>query len=136
MTVVPLTTAVMSSVADSKSGIASGINNSVTRISGTFINALLGAFAIVLFSNYVSADQSLSSLDAIEMTVVLEQASQLGEATAPVSISSSNVEKVNTAYDLSFVKTYQWVGRLSATLAWLSALIAMIMVEPKKLSKD
>ena len=42
ITVVPLTTAVMSCVDDSKSGIASGINNSVTRISGTFMNAILG----------------------------------------------------------------------------------------------
>lgn len=132
ITVVPLTTAVMACVDDSKSGIASGINNSVTRISGTFINAVLGAFAIFLFAKYVEADLGQIAISTDVKEIIMNETAQLGEAIAPKPLASSLKEKVNDIYDMSFIQTYQWVGRLSAALAWLSALIAVFMVEGRK----
>ncbi|MEO9482912.1 MAG: MFS transporter [Ekhidna sp.] len=132
ITVVPLTTAVMACVDDSKSGIASGINNSVTRISGTFMNAILGAVAILVFGNYVlESMETFTVSDSIKNQVMLE-ASKLGEATASLEYDPKLQSTINTIFDHSFISVYKMVCWISAALALLSAAIAFFMVEEKK----
>lgn len=132
ITVVPLTTAVMTSVDNSKSGIASGINNSVTRISGTFMNAILGAVTVLLFTNYSMLEiDSLAISEAMKIELV-EEATKLGEARAPKELIETLQQEVNLIFKKGFVSTYQWVAVLSALLAFLSAGIAFFMVEKKK----
>ena len=132
ITVVPLTTAVMSCVDESKSGIASGINNSVTRISGTFINAILGAVAIYMFTEYVSGEIALLDFSGTIKNEILYEAANLGEAKSPMSVDITSQQKVNSIYKMGFISTYRWVGMLSAALAFLSAGIAVFMVKDTK----
>ena len=134
ITVVPLTTAVMNCVESSKSGIASGINNSVTRISGTFINAILGAVAILLFTNYSMGAIGTLGLSEDMVAVLMSEAGRLGEARAPQDMGSDMQTKINAIFRDGFVATYRWVGTMSAALAFLSAVIAFTMVEEKKAS--
>ncbi len=131
ITVVPLTTAVMTCVDESKSGIASGINNSVTRIAGTFINAILGAAAIYFFMDYVMLEVNALPISEDMNNQILQEAIRLGEASAPVSLAPELQSSINKIYDNSFINTYRLVGMLSALLAFLSAIIAFFMVEKK-----
>lgn len=132
ITVVPLTTAVMSCVDDSKSGIASGINNSVTRISGTFMNAVLGAVAILIFGNYIQEALQTLSVSEDVVSMVMEEANKLGEAKASQTLTTDLQTAINNIYDLSFVGVYRMVCWISAALAFLSSAIALFMVESKK----
>ena len=58
ITVAPLTTAVMSSVASHLSGTASGINNAVSRTAGVLAIAVVGALSLVLFAHSLDARAS------------------------------------------------------------------------------
>lgn len=132
ITVVPLTTAVMACVDDSKSGIASGINNSVTRISGTFINAILGAVVILIFGSFVQDSLQGIQVSSSITNEVMNEAAKLGEAVASKDYSEELQASVNRIFDLSFINVYQIVCWISAGLAFLSAAIAFFMVEGKK----
>lgn len=136
ITVVPLTTAVMNCVDQSKSGIASGINNSVTRISGTFINAILGAVAIFMFTDFVVAEIEMVDTTMAVREEIIIQASNLGEAQASETYEPTLQEEVNNIYRRGFIATYRWVGLLSAGLAFLSAAIAFVMVKETKKSHE
>ncbi|MEP1034092.1 MFS transporter [Ekhidna sp.] len=132
ITVVPLTTAVMACVDDSKSGIASGINNSVTRISGTFMNAILGAIVILIFSNHVLESMESLAVSKPQLTEVMQEASKLGEAVASTDYNPGLQDSINAVFDNSFIAVYKMVCWVSAILAFLSAGIAYFMVEGKK----
>lgn len=132
ITVVPLTTAVMACVGDSKSGIASGINNSVTRISGTFMNAILGAVVILVFGNYVLEGLETLPLSQEIKSQVMSEASKLGEAVASPHYDPTLQRSINLIFDQSFIGVFQVVCWVSAGLAFLSAGIAFFMIEGKK----
>lgn len=131
ITVVPLTTEVMSCVSADRSGIASGINNSVTRISGTFMNAIAGALAIVVFANFIASGIP----DAIRpenRSLILEEALKLGDATPPDILSEENSRLIASLYREGFLDTYKLIGRICAALALLSSLIAFLMIKSHK----
>ncbi len=132
ITVVPLTTVVMSCLGEQKSGIASGINNSVTRISGTFINAVLGAVGLALFSQFITQSPEFLNLPDDMQHLVLEEVKNFGEATAPDVLAAEQKEVINHLFKQAFLKVYNIVGIICGALAGLSAVIAFLTIGKKK----
>lgn len=128
ITVAPLTTTVMGSVASHFSGTASGINNAVSRTAGVLTIAVLGALALVSFqSNLLGRAQEIG-LSQPQLQALERQASDLGEASAPENVAGQQAQAVEQAIQTALVDTFQLVMWLCTGLAALSSLMAFLLI--------
>ena len=146
-TVAPLTAAVMGSVDQRFSGVASGVNNAMTRIASVFANAVFGALAVVFFAGALEGRISgtdkgvggsatvgtaaMPAMSATEKRAVMAQAVNLGDARAPAAVSDRDKPAVAAAYRYAFIAAYVKILRIAAVLAWLGALMALVFVSSK-----
>lgn len=137
LTVAPLTTTVMTAVPAHSTGSASGINNAVARTAGVLAISVLGALAIVLFTNTLAASTEQVNMSAENrQTLLAEEAPRLGAAAAPEGVSDDARAEISGMVKTAFVDTYRVVMLICAGLAWLSALLAFMLVEPKLLEPE
>jgi predicted MFS family arabinose efflux permease len=136
LTVAPLTTTVMSSVADDYSGTASGVNNSMNRLANVFANAIIGAFAIQIFEPELMAEVQELNLPEVALQAIEREAVELGNAEVPGEVGARYQPKVESAIDQAFVATFQIILRLCAVVAWLSGLCAFLMIRNVELNKS
>ena len=90
-TVAPLTATVLSAVPESQSGVASGVNNAISRIAGLLAIAVLGAFVASTFSTKVDDNLGGAPLSPAGQAAVSE-AKARSLSTAPAS-SLSGAER-------------------------------------------
>lgn len=128
-TVAPLTTAVMRSVEDEYSGIASGVNNAMTRISNVFANAIFGALAVLLFTGALNTRLGGMPLDKKSKQAAIARAVDLGNAKPPAGISSHDKTVIEGAYRAGFIDTYGKIMRLASALAFLGALMTVVLIK-------
>jgi EmrB/QacA subfamily drug resistance transporter len=122
--VAPLTTAVMESVSSNEAGVASGVNNAVSRIASLLAVAVFG---LVLSAGFNRAlDRSLAQ---IELSAALRQSVEMQRSKlAGAQIDDSRLQ---SAFDEAFVLGYREVIWLSVGLALLSALSAQMIQSNK-----
>lgn len=130
-TVSPLTATVMGSVREEFSGVASGINNSLSRIASVFANAIFGALALIIFSNTVARDLKSKNYTLSEYRIIETRTSSFGAARAPKSFAAQKQTDINKSYRQSFIYSYQLVLKGAAVLAIISAGIALVFLRPK-----
>jgi EmrB/QacA subfamily drug resistance transporter len=136
ISVAPLTTTVMSSVKANRAGIASGINNAVSRTAGLLAVAVLGIVMLQTFNRQL--DQRLQLL---QITPELRQAidgqrSKLAAAELPKNLDPALGQELKQAIDQAFVAGYRRVMAVSMVLALLSALSAWLLIDGKRTSDD
>ncbi len=131
MVVAPLTSTVMSAVADRYAGIASGINNSTARIAGALAVALLGTLATHVFSTALETRLHEIPLSQTQAQLMRSQVSKLAEAEVPSQIAGPERQALERALKESFVASFRVVMGLAAALALASALCAALTVSPR-----
>ncbi len=120
--VAPLTTAVMNAVPDNEAGIASGINNAASRLSGLVAVALIGALSAAVFADRLQ--DGLAPLDLTEgaRAAIIGQADRLAGLDIPGTVTGSARSAAAEVVDSAFAVAFRY-GMLAAALAAaLSAL--------------
>jgi EmrB/QacA subfamily drug resistance transporter len=131
ITVAPLTTAVMGSAPQESSGAASGINNAVARTAGVLAVAVLGAIALVVFTQNLDNRGAQLSLAPEMRSALHQEANKLADAAPPQGLDADTAANVRAAIQWSFIDTFRMVAIVGAVLAWLSALLGWLLVESK-----
>ena len=131
-TVAPLTATVMSAASDQLSGTSSGINNALTRISNVFANAIFGALAVLFFAGFLQEKITQTHFDPRQKQAIIAQAANLGGAEVPPSIGKANKAEIIAVYHEGFIAAYANIMRISAGLAFLGSLMAILFVRNKK----
>jgi len=123
-----LTTTVMNSVSQEQAGVASGINNAISRTAGLLAIAIFGVVMLVWFSR--ALDQRLAQLPLDEgvKQSVLEQRVKLGGIQLPESFDANNKDSVASAIDEAFVEGFRLLMLISAGLAAGSGLISWALI--------
>ena len=117
VSVAPLTTAVMSSVDQGRTGVASGVNNAVSRVGGLLSIAVMGVVFSVVFDRQLDR-----GLDGLSISVAERQ--QVEAQREKRAAAQTDDARVRRLLDASFVEGYDVVLWVAAGLSVASALSA------------
>lgn len=130
ISIAPLTTVVMDSVEEGRSGIASGVNNAVSRVAGLLAIPILGIILIFSFNENLNATISSLGLSTREMTVIEEQRINLAAADLS-SLKDSKRAEVKSVIDKSYVIGFRTISWAAAAMAVAAAISSLIMIQGK-----
>jgi EmrB/QacA subfamily drug resistance transporter len=125
ISVAPLTTTVMNAVPDSESGLASGVNNAVSRLASLLAVAVFGAVLVTVFNR--SLDAYLSRLAPTP-----EIRAKIDAARPQLAASHNPDPRVQHAITASFLSGYRAVMWIGSGLAALSSITSWLLIESEK----
>jgi EmrB/QacA subfamily drug resistance transporter len=130
VSVAPLTTTVMNSVPENRVGIASGINNAISRTGGLLAIAVLGLVMLSAYNRALDRRLSGTKLSQNERQVVKESRSKLaGESEA--AIEPGPRARLRNIINDSFVFAFRRVMLIGAALACASSVSALLVIGGK-----
>jgi EmrB/QacA subfamily drug resistance transporter len=131
ISVAPLTTTVMNSVKENRAGVASGINNAVSRTAGLLAIAVLGLIMFQVFD--ACLDRRLNQLalpSEIRHTLDNERI-KLAAMEIPPNVDRAVQTSIKQAIDECFTRGFHRVSLVGAVLALASSLAAGLVIRSR-----
>ncbi len=128
VSIAPLTTTVMNAFDTGLAGVASGINNAVSRLAALLAIAVFGIVMSMLFRHTLAGAVAGIQVAPSVMRQVMSQQNRLAAIEIPAQAGNSGKEAIRTAVANSFVHGFRWVMLLSALLAVASSLSAWWLI--------
>ncbi|MHB8967349.1 MAG: MFS transporter [Thermoleophilia bacterium] len=128
VTVAPLTAAVMGAVPTHQAGIASGVNNAVSRLAAVMMIAILGSLFLFTYSGALDDRAGTLGLSRDDEEKVLDQAARLGEASVPEGLGPADTEAVQGVFRMAFLDSFRKLMFICAAMSWLGSLAAFLLV--------
>ncbi len=125
--VAPLTTTVMTALGDARAGIASGINNAVSRVAGLIALAALGIVLAATLGAHL--DKNIPTLGLAPRTIATLNRDKnfLATGKAPPSLPQPDRTRVQSALNLAYNQAFQRTMLLCALLGFLAALCPVVL---------
>jgi hypothetical protein len=120
--VAPLTTTVMSAVESQHAGVASGVNNAVSRVAGLIAIAVFGVALVQTFDVRVRPELDRLALPAAARSALEQELPKLAGADVSVVAAAHRAEATH-AIDVAFVAAFSVVMSIAAAVA-VSAAVA------------
>ncbi len=124
ISVAPLTTTVMNSVGQNHAGVASGINNAVSRVAGLVAIAALGVVLYAAFNRALDRELNALNLPAVSRAEIETQRQNLGAAETTDSRGRQAIQR-------SFVTGYRYVVWVAVALAIASSVSAATLISDR-----
>jgi hypothetical protein len=130
----PLTASVLNAASRERSGIASGINNSVEEVSSLIAVALFGTIALLLFQQALSSHLLLAGVDASQVSRAVEEVGQnLAGGDIPSFVHEGDRAGLEAAVTAAFLDSFRTMMLAAAGIAVLSAVVAAVMIDARPL---
>lgn len=128
LTVAPLTTTVMSSIPQDKAGLASGVNNAITRVAALIAVAVFGIVMMHVFSRGVDRRLRESNIPTSTSAWLEGERMKLAAITLPPELDPSTARIIRQAIDESFVEGFRVIMATGAALAGVSMITAYALI--------
>jgi len=136
ITVAPLTTTVMSAVGEEQAGVASGINNAVSRTAGLLAIAVFGVIVLHAFSRSLMSHMNQIQIDERLKHSIYEQRVKLAGVELPADTDAVTREQLKAAVAASFVFGFRIIMFTSAGLAVASSASSWLLLRKSRLAKS
>jgi EmrB/QacA subfamily drug resistance transporter len=128
ISVAPLTTTVMNAIEQSHAGVASGINNAVSRTAGLLAISVMGIVMLGTFGPALTTQLAALELSPAVLDNVAAQQDRLAGIALPDTVTEATAAQIEQAVHESFVAGYRMVMYLACGLALASAASAALMI--------
>lgn len=129
VSVAPLTTTVMNAVPKQQAGIASGVNNAVSRLAGLLAIAAFGIILVQVFGNRLDREMSDLGVQPSFRQAIDAQRPKLAAIELPPSMPSQLVAPLQRAVRESYVSGFRSVMVVSAILSLVSVFWAWLLIK-------
>ena len=126
--VAPLTTTVMGAVEERHAGVASGINNAVSRIAALLAVAIFGLFMLNTFDKNLAEQLHGMPVSSEVRVQLLAQSTDFVNMKIPDNVNDEVQATIRQAIRESFVNGFRLVCYLAAGLALASALVSWLLI--------
>ncbi len=129
MTVAPLTATILGSVHPGHAGVASGINNAVSRVAGLIAIAALGAVIAGSFQSHLQTDLNRHPLTRPAPGVIARARARplvISDPSAP----AADRAQLHRALTQASVSAFQLGMTIAAALAILGGLVSLLGISP------
>ncbi|MBT6386756.1 MAG: hypothetical protein HOJ94_13105 [Alphaproteobacteria bacterium] len=104
--IAPLTTVALNAAGEGRSGLASAVNNTMSRVAGLVSVAMMGVLLTNGFTKSLAANLAALGLDAEQLSLINGQVQRLAALVPPASLSQDQVDAldmtVRTAFTVGF----------------------------------